>query len=244
MPAAAAQLKRERMSATLRRVLDSAARLQRVVPDAVLVGGAAAALYAGHRDSFTRDHVLRDLETRYVEVLEAVEATDGWVTSGRASSPPMTILGSLGGIEAGLRQLRRLRPLEVEIIDLGDGSSVRVPAAAEILRIKAFLVVQRNQVRDYLDVVALDDRYGPDVSVTVLGDIDAYYRDRSGVSDSVLTALVQRLSEPNPRDSRVTGQLSSYKGLDPRWHDWSSVVAACASLADRLLEHVELGDPR
>ena len=232
------------MSATLRRVLDSAARLQRVVPDAVLVGGAAAALYASHRDSFDHDHVLRDLETRYVEVLEAVEATDGWVTSVRASSPPMTILGSLGGIEAGLRQLRRLRPLEVEIIDLGDGSSVRVPAAAEILRIKAFLVVQRNQVRDYLDVVALDDRYGPDVSVIVLGDIDAYYRDRSGVSDSVLTALVQRLSEPNPRDSRVTGQLSSYKGLDPRWHDWSCVVAACASLADRLLEHVELGDPR
>ena len=232
------------MSATLRRVLDSAARLQRVVPDAVLVGGAAAALYAGHRDSFDQHHVLRDLETRYVEVLEAVEATDGWVTSVRASSPPMTILGSLGGIEAGLRQLRRLRPLEVEIIDLGDGSSVRVPTAAEILRIKAFLVVQRNQVRDYLDVVALDDRYGPDVSATVLGDIDGYYRDRSGVPDSVLTALVQRLSEPNPRDSRVTGQLSSYKGLDPRWHDWGSVVAACASLADRLLEHVELGDLR
>ena len=124
-------------------MLDSAARLQRVVPDAVLVGGAAAALYAGHRDSLDHGHVLRDLETRYVEVLEAVEATDGWVTSVRASSPPMTILGSLGGIEAGLRQLRRLRPLEVEIIDLGDGSSVRVPAAAEILRIKAFLVVQR-----------------------------------------------------------------------------------------------------
>jgi hypothetical protein len=31
-------------------VLESAARLQRLVPDAVLVGGSAAAAYAGHRD--------------------------------------------------------------------------------------------------------------------------------------------------------------------------------------------------
>ncbi|MGW6426478.1 hypothetical protein ACWF82_27715 [Nocardia sp. NPDC055053] len=42
-------------------VLESAARLQVLVPDAVLVGGSAAALYAGHRDSYDHDHVLRDL---------------------------------------------------------------------------------------------------------------------------------------------------------------------------------------
>ena len=39
-------------------------------------------------------------------VLEAVEATDGWATSVRPSKPPMTIMGELGGIEAGLCQLR------------------------------------------------------------------------------------------------------------------------------------------
>ena len=47
------------MTPTLRRVLASAARLQEVVPDAVLVGGSAAALHAGHRDSFDHDHVLQ-----------------------------------------------------------------------------------------------------------------------------------------------------------------------------------------
>lgn len=67
-------------------VLRSAAELQRVVPDAVLVTGAAAALWAHHRDSFDHDHVLADLSARYFDVLEAVEATDGWVTSVRASS--------------------------------------------------------------------------------------------------------------------------------------------------------------
>ena len=95
-------------------------------------------------------------------------------------------------------------------------------------------------MRDYLDVVALAE---PDVtgSVHVLEGIDEYYRDRSGEPDSVLTALVQRLSEPNPRDHRVTRQLHAYKGLDPRWHAWSDVVAACQRLADGLLESVERG---
>lgn len=81
-------------------ILESAARLQQVVPDAVLVGGSASAAYAGHRPSFDHDHVLA-LRERYEAVLEAVEATDGRATSVRASRPPMTIMGRLGGIEAG-----------------------------------------------------------------------------------------------------------------------------------------------
>jgi len=220
-------------------VLRSAAHLQRVVPDAVLVGGAAAALWAGHRDSFDHDHVLADLSERYLEVLEAVEATDGWVTSVRASSPPMTILGRLGGVEAGLRQLRRSRRLEVEQVRLDAEHVVVVPTLAETLRVKAYLVVQRNQVRDYLDVVALADRCGDEVAVAVLAGIDDYYVDRSREPDSVLTALVQRLSEPNPRDTVVTTQLPAYRRLDRRWHDWSAVVEACHALADGLLAAVE-----
>jgi hypothetical protein len=55
----------------------------------------------------------------------------------------------------------------------------------------------------------------------------------------VLTALVQRLADPNPRDHLVTEQLSSYRRLDPRWHAWTAVVAACRSLADGLLRDVE-----
>ncbi len=227
------------VSDTLRAVLGSAARLQEVIPDAVLVGGAAAALYAGHRDSFDHDHVLTDLEDRYLQVLEAVEATDGWVTSVRASSPPLTILGSLGGIEAGLRQLRRSRPLETQEVELEPSMTVRVPTAAETLRVKAYLVVQRNQVRDYLDVAALADRYGIADSAAALAGIDDYYRDRSGGAESVLTALVERLSAPAPRDVRVTRELDRYRRLTPRWHDWSSVVGVCAALADALLREVE-----
>ncbi|CCI54630.1 hypothetical protein [Nostocoides jenkinsii] len=220
-------------------VLLSAARLQGLVPDAVLVGGTAAAVHAGHRLSLDHDHVLCDLAERYAEVVEAVEASEGWVTSLRASSPPLTLLESLDGIEAGLRQLRRTRPLEVEDVELGAGVRVRVPTLSEMLRVKAYLIVQRNATRDYLDTAALVDRLGEEPAAAVLARIDDYYADRSNEEDSVLTSLVLRLAEPAPKDPKVTRQLRSYKELDRRWHDWASVVAVCTDVADRLLDLVE-----
>jgi hypothetical protein len=225
-----------RPSPSLREVLLSASRLQEVVPDAVLVGGSAAALHAGHRDSFDHDHVLADLVERYETILDAVEAAEGWATSVRASRPPFTIMGSLGGIEAGLRQMRRTRPLETVEVDLGEGRVVVAPTAEEALRVKAYLVVQRNVVRDHLDVVALADHLGVDLAVRTLSGIDAYYDDRSGEPASVLTSLVTALAEPSPRDPAVIDELPRYRRLDPRWHEWPVVVAACEDLALRLTE--------
>ena len=86
-----------------------------------------------------------DAAERYAEIVEAVESTDGWVTSVRASSPPLTLLGSLDGVEAGLRQLRRTRALEVEEVPVGD-RVLRVPTLPECLRIKAFLEIGRAHV--------------------------------------------------------------------------------------------------
>ncbi len=222
------------MSATLRQVLKSAARLQTVVPDAVLVGGSAAALNAGHRDSFVHDHVLADLVDRYETVLAAAEATEGWATSVRASKPPFTIMGSLDGIEAGLRQMRRIRPLETLEVTVGANAVVVAPTEAEALRVKAFLIVQRNVVRDFIDVVALVGHIGDDAAVTVLSDIDDYYADRSDDPSSVLTSLVIALADPSPRDTDVINEVPRYKDLDARWHQWSDVVAACQDLALRL----------
>jgi hypothetical protein len=44
----------------MKKVLEQAARLQAIVPDAVLVGGSAAFIYAGHRYSLDHDHVVAD----------------------------------------------------------------------------------------------------------------------------------------------------------------------------------------
>ncbi len=228
-----------RLSPQMQLVLKSAAELQRLVPEAVLVGGAAAVLRAHHRDSFDHDHVVADLTARYEQVLEAIDQTDGWVTSVRASSPPLTILGSLGGIEAGLRELRRRVPLQTELVAIDAEHQVRVPTADETLRVKAYLIVQRNQTRDYLDVAALATSYGIEHSARVLADIDTYYSDRSDEPDSVLTALLQRLAEPSPRDIRVTRELASYKRLDPKWHRWDAVTAVCTELAEATIGVVD-----
>ncbi|MFZ4511911.1 MAG: hypothetical protein ACOYNJ_13230 [Candidatus Nanopelagicales bacterium] len=223
-------------SQRLQRVLESAARLQQLVPDAVLVGGSAAALHAGHRESFDHDHVLVDLDQRYAQVLDAVEASDGWATSVRASRPPMTIMGSLDGIQAGLRNLRRTRPLETVRIEVAPGANVTAPTAEEALRVKAYLVVQRNAVRDYLDVVALADHIGVDRAGEILRHIDDYYDDRSQQAGSVRTSLALALADPKPVDVDVIAELPRYRGLDPRWHDWSSVVASCRDLALEVAE--------
>jgi hypothetical protein len=210
------------------RVLESAARLQEIVPDPVLVGGSAAALWANH------DHVLEDLSARFDAVLDAVEATDGWVTN--RVTPGKIILGELGDIESGVRQLIRNRPLEVTEVTLPSGHVLRVPTPDEILRIKGYLVVRRNQVRDYLDVAALSDRYGISHAASVLSRIDVYYSDQRGSGpEGIATQLARQLADPRPADARTIQQLGQYKGLDPRWTDWGDVVEVCRCVAVEMV---------
>jgi hypothetical protein len=217
------------------RVLESAARLQEIVPDAVLVGGSAAALWANHRSSYDHDHVLQDLSARFDAVLDAIEATDGWVTN--RVTPGKIILGQLGDIESGVRQLIRNRPLEVTEVTLPSGHVLRVPTPDETLRIKGYLVVRRNQVRDYLDVAALSDRYGISHSADVLRHIDAYYSDqRDPEAEGVATQLARQLADPRPADARTIQQLDQYKGLDSRWTDWGNVTEVCQRVAVEMVQ--------
>lgn len=222
------------MSEAFEAVIESAAKLQEIVPDLVLVGGTAAAIHAEHRESLDHDHVLKDLTERYSSVVDAVEASEGWATSVRASHPPLTLMGSLDGVEGGIRQLRRKKPLEVEEVVTPSGKPLRVPTLPEILRIKAFLVVDRGAVRDYLDVAGLSTRLGIEESVDILRGIDDYYELRSHQEGDVLTALTLALANPQPVDAPVIDELPRYKGLSPEWHDWSAVTGALKVLALEL----------
>lgn len=219
------------MKPPLEDVLEKAAQLQELVPGAVLVGGSAAALYAHHRQSFDHDHVIVDLAERYDTILENLEALGDW--SMTKAQPGKIILGELGGIETGLRQLLRSRPLETADTEVR-GKRLVVPTLAEILRIKAWLALSRNQTRDYLDIAALADQIGLDDAATVLAAMDEYYADINRRPEAVATQLVKQLADPQPRDADVTTQLASYKALDPRWQDWSAVKAVLADLAQRM----------
>ena len=219
------------MEPSLEDVLERAARLQELVPGAVLVGGSAAALYAHHRESFDHDHVIADLAERFDTILEHLEALGDW--SMTRAQPGKIILGELGGIETGVRQLLRGRPLESVEMEVG-GKRLVVPSAAEILRIKAWLALSRNQTRDYLDIAPLADCLGLDEAAAVLRDIDDYYADINRRPEPVATQLVRQLADPRPRDAEVTTQLANYKALDARWQDWSAVKAVLADLAERM----------
>ena len=123
------------------RLLSSAAHLQRIVPGAVHVGGTAAATYAHHRLSVDHYHVLTDLRERFDAILEDLESVAGWQTA--RVRRPVLILGSLDGIETGVRQLIRSEPLETTVIE-AEGAKLTVPTKGEMFRIKAVLALKRK----------------------------------------------------------------------------------------------------
>lgn len=215
-------------------VLRAAARLQRIVPDAVLVGGTAAAEYAHHRVPFDDDHVVADLRERFDVVLGDLEDTEGRITA--RVKRPVLILGSLDGVETGVRNLIRQVPLEVEVHETVHGP-IRVPTLPEMLRLKSWMVLVRNATRDFLDVVALADRLGPEAA-DVLLTMDEYYADQLGPDGARLaTQLARQLAEPRPYDLSEV-ELRNYRRLTLRWRDWTTVADACRALSVAMLEHM------
>lgn len=223
------------------RLIDVAAEFALKHPDAVLVGGTVAALYAGHRVSLDADFVVDDLRSRFGELLDALEADPDWITA--RVQPPVLILGQFKGVETGLRQLRRSRPLEAGEIVVRN-RRLRVPTLPEIVRIKGWLAVTRNATRDYLDLAALSDLAGLAAAARALATLDDYYHDvyrpGSGRDTSVALQLARQLAAPLPYDLEQT-ELAAYKRLDPRWQDWNAVRDHLSSLAVALLDEMTAG---
>ncbi|MFY9342184.1 MAG: hypothetical protein WAT39_06835 [Planctomycetota bacterium] len=212
------------------RLLAAERHLQQLLPGAVLVGGTAAALHARHRTSQDGDHVLVDLRDRFDEVLAALEAAAGWVTA--RVERPVLVLGSLDGVLTGIRQLRRTRPLDTEVV-----AGLRVPTLAEMARIKGWLLATRYTLRDYLDTVVLCERLGDDALRAALREFDAIYRQPNGASP--LAEVVERLAEATPGD-RAKVDLRTYRDLVAPWTDWNHLVARGRHWA-RVLAPLVLG---
>lgn len=213
-------------------VLSAAPRLQQLLPEAVLVGGTASALHAGHRFSRDADPVLVDLRARFDEILAQLELAAGWKTA--RMRRPLTILGKLDGVETGVRQLIREEPLETTTYDFA-GGSITLPTAAEILRIKAALILKRNAVRDYLDFVALSDHLGDAAAAEALRRFDALYPQDNG--QSALQQLWAQIANALPYDlDEIQPVLDEYKGLAAELRSWAAVYEEAARLSISLFD--------
>jgi hypothetical protein len=215
------------------RLLAAERHLQYLVPGTVLVGGTAAALHARHRLSVDGDHVLSDLRDRFDDVLATLEAVAGWSTA--RVQRPVLILGQLDGILTGVRQLRRTRPLETEEV-----AGLRVPALAEMARIKAWLLVTRHTVRDYLDTVVLCERLGETGVAQAMESFDAIYRQPTQASP--LAEVVERLAAAAPSDAAQV-DLRHYRALQAPWTDWQHVATRGRHWA-RVIARVVLEEKR
>jgi hypothetical protein len=198
-------------------------RLAAVSP--VAVGGTAVAIHCGHRFSLDVDVVTPHLAVRYEEVLANLEAWDGWHTN--RQTPRVLILGERAQIELGVRQQRRSVPLHVTRRE-----GLVVPTAAEMLRIKAFLLGERRAVRDFVDVSALRDRLGFDRALAALRYINAVYAPAPAMT---WASRFAEACEGDPSDLREVA-LTAYKGLRAPYDDWAYVAGRCRDLGRALIK--------
>ena len=204
-----------------REVLKAGVEAQRLVPGAVCVGGTAAALYAEHRHSHDTDHLLSTLRSEFEAIRSALESQPEWKTA--RVQPPVLILGSIGGVEVGFRQLKRSLPVETRRIETLEGPLV-VPTLDELICMKAFLAYDRNVTRDYLDFAALTECLSETEVVESLLKLDVRYGTLQ--SASVGLEVAKALSAGAPYDLNEA-ELPRYKGLTAKWHRWDATRDIC-----------------
>ncbi len=197
-------------------------------PEAVLVGGTAAALHARHRISLDVDSVLTDLRNHFPAILQTLEGLAGWQT--RRVRPPVLILGNFYGVDVGIRQLIRSAPLETTVVQ-----GITVPTVDEMLRIKGWLVVTRNAVRDYLDFCALAEQLGQGFE-RAMQTMDGLYPQPQG-ADQTTQQLAKQLAEPRPYDfDPEEDSLNVWRKLKSPWTDWTFVTARCRHWSAQLMD--------
>ena len=211
-------------------VLRAGVEAQRLVPGSIAVGGTAAALYAHHRVSGDTDHLLADLVPRFDEVRATLEATPAWKTA-RLLAPKL-ILGSLGNVPVGFRQMIRTAPIETARLETSTGSLV-VPTLEELFGMKAYLAYSRRATRDFVDFAALASCLDEHAALASLLHSDVRYGELQ--TDSVSLEIAKALSDPQPYDLDSI-DLRTYKGIQPPWDNWSHTEAVCKQLGLRFAE--------
>jgi RND superfamily putative drug exporter len=123
--------------------------------------------------------------------------------------------------------LRRTGPMETTNVLLPTGDRLQIPTGAETLRLKGYLMMARNAVRDFTEfsdlVASMDTRTAADV----LSGMDRYYCGPPARPHWVATQLVRRLADPRPAPG--TGDAADAE-------QWAKVRQRCLAVAVAMLE--------
>ena len=141
----------------------------------------------------------------------------------------------------GLRQLLWPDPLESEIL-VFRGRPIRVPTYAEILRIKDFLVIRRNAVRDYVDCCALLQRLDDADLAVALAPFDRLYAFDQPGGEPPLYRLGMSLMNPLPGDLGEAGTRHLAFRIGRQW-EWTETATACVRQGLRVMDLVDQNFP-
>jgi len=225
----------EKSEKSIEKILEAQQKIQKLFPECVLVGGSAVAMKRKHRVSFDADNVMEELKHNFEKILEKLESLSGWKT--KRLRPPVLILGRFEGIDVGIRQLIRKKPLEIEIIN-----GIKIPTDKELLRIKAWLIVTRNAVRDYVDFVALCDGMSKEDMLDAMDSFDECYPQPENCEKTSFQ-LIRMLALSKPYDLTDIN-LNMYKGIVSPYNSWQYIKKRCKQISDLLFDRLflEKGD--
>jgi hypothetical protein len=211
-------------------VIKIGVRANREVPGSVALGGSIVALYCHHRTSIDIDFVLTDLRERFQEIREHLFEVPDWKEA--RTRQPVLILGSLGGVEVGYRQLRRPVPLETQEIELPEGK-LTIPTLQELLRVKAFLLYDRNYTRDFFDFAELSCLLETKETVDALTTLDEKFGWEK--QPSVILEVIKNLLNPSPHDfDDAKHGFSQLRFLKPKLKTWAEVAEKCQEIGKAL----------
>jgi hypothetical protein len=209
------------------RVIEQGSALQSRLHELKLVaiGGMAAALHCDHRYALNVDCVSPRLAELFSEATGLLENWDGWRTLRK--NPPSIILGTRDGVELAVRQSRREVPLQTTTI-----KGLCIPTVREMLRVKAFLMVERRATRDYVDFAALAGQLEEKAAANALSYLDCLYV--GGGAQTVVSRFAEAC-EAQPLDLQAV-PLGSYRGLRSPFTHWSFVSELCRRFGRQLVK--------
>ncbi len=226
----------------LRTVVKSAAKLKTLVPQAITVADPLAFSGCQPCGKATGSRLGRDeritaaVSNRAHGKTVAVKLPKHPVTMWRGrldvALDALAVERDARGAEGnGQPPLARISPMETTNVLLPTGDRLQIPTGAETLRLKSFLILQRNSARDYDDLAELVDSMDANTAAEVLAGMDRYYCGQPARPYWVATQLVRRLAEPAPAD----GPDLAAAGADGE-SEWARVRQRCLAVAVAMLE--------